>query len=186
VSDTAYTDPTLYERTMLPEDYWRDTLDLMINKYHLRTAFDFGCGLGVDVWGMLQAGLDVYGVDGKEELRDHVLFESERYMVRDLTDIVTLKADLVWCREVAEHIESCWAGRLVRNITRSAERAIYFTAAPPGQVGHQHINLRPRGYWQGLFRAAGWKVDRKLTDFNRRNNPNEDDRKNGMVLCPVK
>lgn len=181
--NTIYEDPALYERRWLPDTFWTDTLDAMVDKYEVERAMDFGCGLGVDTCMLLKAELDTYGVDGTEALREHVLFPQERYIVRDLTDLVEMPADLVWCREVAEHLEQCYASRLVSNITKSASKVVYFTAAPPGQIGHQHINLQPRSFWQRLFRAQGWGVDRELTQLNR-SNPNQDDCKNGMVLCP--
>jgi SAM-dependent methyltransferase len=182
--ETIYTDPELYERQRLPDNYYMRTLNEIIVKYDVKTALDLGCGLGVDVAMMLEADLDVYGVDGAELLREAVLFPPERYIVRDLTHNLSLSADLIWCREVAEHIEPRHASTLVTNITNSAAKVIYFTAAHPGQVGHRHVNLRPRKYWTRRFNNRGWRVDTELTELNREH-PNEDDRLNGMVLCPV-
>jgi 2-polyprenyl-3-methyl-5-hydroxy-6-metoxy-1,4-benzoquinol methylase len=178
----AYSDPSLYERRELPEEFWNLTLEAIIDAFGILTAADFGCGLGVDVQMMIESGLDVYGVDGTEELRESVLFAPERYIVRDLTLPIKLPVDLVWCREVAEHIPEEYAERLVDNVSTNAKQAIYFTAAPPGQVGYQHVNLKPQSYWLTMFFARGWKLAKAITQFNAKENPHPDDRENGVVL----
>jgi trans-aconitate methyltransferase len=176
-----YEDPTLYERQALPEEFYTATLEAIIDKYKVKTAIDYGCGLGVDVAMMLDAGLDVVGLDGSEEMREHVLFDSSRYRVGDLTEILEGEADLIWCREVAEHLPPEHAERLVENIACNC-RVAYFTAAPPGQVGHQHVNPQPRQFWIDLFWAHGFDLDEDLTALNAKH-PNPDDRMNGMVLA---
>jgi len=177
-----YEDPNLYERQTLPKKFYTRTLDAIIEKYRVRSAVDFGCGLGVDVAMLLDAGLDVFGIDGSEKMREHVLFPKERYRVADLTQHVVMVADLVWCREVAEHLPPDYAGALVANIIGNG-RVAYFTAAPPGQPGYRHVNPQERGYWLDLFSRYGWKLDAELTVLNGEH-PNEDDARNGMVLCP--
>ncbi len=179
---TIYEDPSLYERQVLPRKFWTGTLDAIIDVFGVKTAMDYGCGLGVDVVMMWSKGLEVYGVDGSERLRKHVLFPAERYLVHDLTQKTHLAADLIWCREVAEHLPEELAGALVKNIASNALKVIYFTAAHPGQIGHQHINLQPISYWMGLFEEQGWVLAETLTAYNAKMNPHPDDRDNGIVL----
>lgn len=178
---TIYEDPTLFERQSVPDEPWTQTLEAIKDKYAVKTAFDFGCGLGVDVVLMLRAGIDARGVDGSKALRRHVLFPRDRYIVGDLTTRLHFPADLIWCREVAEHLAAEHAGALVANIVRNALRVVYFTAAPPGQIGYQHINPQPLDYWLALFAERGLEVDTELTALNKQN-PVEDDRVNGVVL----
>jgi SAM-dependent methyltransferase len=176
-----YTEPRLYERQSLPETFWTVVLEAISEKYRVKTAVDFGCGLGVDVAMMLDAGLDAHGLDGSEQMREHIFFDPDRYVVADLTEIVDQEADLVWCREVAEHLAPKYSRRLVENIASNA-RVVYFTAAPPGQVGYQHVNLRPKDYWIRAFEEQGFDLDEELTALNAEN-PNPDDRTNGMVFA---
>lgn len=176
-----YTDPGRYERQRVPEDPYTQTLDAIVDKYGVTTALDLGCGLGVDVAIMEGAGLNVRGLDGSEQIRPHLLFDADRYMVADLSrDLSLHPVDLVWCREVAEHLPFGSAQVLIRNIVRNC-RVCYFTAAPPGQIGDGHINGQYPAFWKALFRKHGFHVDQILTALNRQH-PNEDDRRNGMVV----
>lgn len=178
---TIYDDPSRYARQEIPADPYTATLEAIAAKYGVSTAADFGCGLGVDTALMLDMGLDAWGYDGSESLREHVLFDPARYRTIDLREeIKGLGVDLIWCREVAEHIPAEFSDRLVENIVRNC-RVCYFTAAPPGQVGSGHINCQPRALWEDRFRARGFTVDNELTDLNQAN-PDQDDRINGMVL----
>jgi len=176
-----YQGPERYERQSLPSDPWTVTLDAIIDAYGVRTACDLGCGLGCDVAMMQAAGLDVFGLDGSEALREHLLYDGP-YLVADLREPLELfsPVDLIWCREVAEHLPRQFSERLVANIVANC-RVCYFTAAPPGQVGSGHINCRPRQFWVELFDLYGFTVDEELTAINAEN-PNQDDRINGMVL----
>lgn len=175
-----YEGPERYERQeLLPEPYTA-TLDAIVAKYDVETAADFGCGLGCDVAMMMECGLRVYGLDGSEALREHLLFDGD-YRVADLREPLELQSvDMVWCREVAEHLPRLYAETLVLNIVRHC-RVCYFTAAHPDQIGSGHINCQPRAFWVDLFRARGFTVDEELTALNAKH-PNADDRANGMVL----
>lgn len=176
-----YDGPERYARQAIPPDPYTGTLDAIVAKYQVRTAIDFGCGLGVDTALMLDAGLDARGLDGSEALRPHLLFDPARYIVADLRHhLHGLKVDLAWCREVAEHIPGEYSETLVSNLVRNC-RVCYFTAAPPGQVGSGHINCQPLAYWRNLFSTHGFEVDEELTALNQAN-PDQDDRINGMVL----
>lgn len=176
-----YQGPERYERQSLPADPWTGTLDAIVDAYDVETACDLGCGLGCDVAMMRDAGLEVFGLDGSEALRPHLLYDGE-YRVADLREPLELNppVDLIWCREVAEHLPGEFSERLVANIVANC-RVCYFTAAPPGQIGSGHINCQPREFWIALFERFGFHVDEALTELNAEN-PNEDDRLNGMVL----
>src|SRR5208337_2324554 len=74
--------------------------------------------------------------------------------------------ELVICTEVAEHIPAEHADVLVRKLCKACAvgGAIVFTAAPPGQGGHDHINEQPFSYWEDKFGAEGFAVDREKTE----------------------
>jgi SAM-dependent methyltransferase len=67
-------------------------------------------------------------------------------------------ADLCLCLEVAEHIPRKFEGHLVSLLSRVAP-VLIFTAAPPGQGGHLHVNLRSQDHWKQLFLAQGMEHD---------------------------
>lgn len=64
---------------------------------------------------------------------------------------------------MAEHLYAKHADKLVETLTRSARHAIYFTAAPPGQGGLDHVNEQPHEYWIEKFNVHGWMLDAKKT-----------------------
>ena len=63
--------------------------------------------------------------------------------------------DLAYCFEVAEHVPEPMGRDLVKFIASLAPLVV-FTAAPPGQKGHGHINLQPKEYWIGQFASHGF------------------------------
>jgi hypothetical protein len=64
--------------------------------------------------------------------------------------------------EVAGHLPKKKSQVFVRNLTQSAKRYIFFTAAHPGQWGDGHINCQSREYWIEIFRRQGWKYNENL------------------------
>jgi hypothetical protein len=74
----------------------------------------------------------------------------------DLVDAeeIPSTSDVCVCLEVAEHLPASAAPKLARILSRVAP-VLIFTAAPPGQGGHFHINEQPRQYWVKLFQEAG-------------------------------
>lgn len=65
---------------------------------------------------------------------------------------------LVICTEVAEHLAPEHADHLVKLLC-SAMCPIVFTAAPPGQGGHHHVNCQESGYWVDKFNNHGAILD---------------------------
>ena len=41
---------------------------------------------------------------------------------------------------------------------------VVFTAAPPGQDGHHHVNCQPQSYWLSKFLARGYHFNLDATD----------------------
>jgi SAM-dependent methyltransferase len=70
--------------------------------------------------------------------------------------------DLVYCFEVAEHLEPRLGERLVAFLA-SAAPIVIFTAAPPGQGGTGHVNEQPRDYWISRFEHHGMRYGRDET-----------------------
>ena len=119
--------------------------------------------------------LEAFGEGGKEiagiELSPAALEVLDPH-IRDavqIGDFAELRGtyDLVCCVEVAEHIPPERSLDLVATITGAARKWIYFTAAPPGQGGHGHINCRPHEEWIAELSAQGWVVDQERTDALR-------------------
>lgn len=150
-------------------------------RFETVTALDVGCGPGMLVAGLRDAGWNAHGFDGSshaltyalrhvpgayghiaqcniEDFNPGMAFSTAGLGVEEF-DEWEAHADVVVCTEVAEHLEEALAPELVRKLTQSAFEAIVFTAAPPGQGGHHHVNCRPQDYWLELFADWGWILD---------------------------
>jgi 2-polyprenyl-3-methyl-5-hydroxy-6-metoxy-1,4-benzoquinol methylase len=55
--------------------------------------------------------------------------------------------EVVLCLEVLEHIPEEAEDIVCETMARHTGRWLIATAAPPGQKGRQHVNLKPLPYW---------------------------------------
>lgn len=130
-------------------------------QYH--SWLDVGCGPGMLVREMRDRGYAAHGIDGSASALN-VIPELDGWLwCFDLREPVQLHSlyDVVVCSDVAEHVGA--AHTLVASCVRHAKKAIIFGAAPPGQDGHGHIDLRPKEEWHAMFAALGWLVDADTT-----------------------
>lgn len=158
-----------------------------------KEVLDVGCGPALLIDHLAQLGWDATGFDGSphaekmaEKLRAaRTQAESAigRMFVADVLDapdawqfeapdrfdppghvVTRCHRSIVICTEVAEHLPADQAPTLVRYLTSHALDYVIFTAAPPGQGGHDHVNEQPPEYWRDLFAAEGWIPDNRSTD----------------------
>ena len=123
-----------------------------------KSALDVGCGTGTWLRAILNRGTtDIFGVDGVEIPAEKLLFDPKCFRVCDLTSPIDLgrKFEVVFCLEVAEHLDAKFASVLVKTLTRHADKII-FSAACPGQGGQHHVNCQWPEYWQKLFNDEGF------------------------------
>jgi SAM-dependent methyltransferase len=143
-------------------DYQRLAASLM-RLAPFESVVDVGCANGFLLESFAEADRTISGI----ELSPAVV-ELLDPSIRDVVQIGDFSAldgmwDLVCCVEVAEHIPPERSLDLVETLTRAARGWIYFTAAPPGQGGHGHINCRPHAEWMAEFDERGWQVDEQRT-----------------------
>lgn len=122
-----------------------------------KVVVDVGCGSGGIGRALLACGVKV--VHGFDFSSDSVAVARTRLTSAQQLDVTKAEAipaqgDLCTCTEVAEHIPPQCSGRLAELLSKVAP-VIAFTAAPPGQGGHLHINLRPREDWIQMFQESG-------------------------------
>lgn len=134
-----------------------------------RNAFDVGCAEGITVQTMIDIGYDAWGVEGyARALRRSAC--PERIVIHDLTSAPFLSGrrfDLVWCCEVAEHIEPKYVGNLALTLAGNCGRFLAMTHALPGQDGFHHVNCQPPDYWVQTIEASGLLFDESLTNEMR-------------------
>src|SRR5580692_130392 len=133
-----------------------------------KRAFDVGAGPGQLIGRLRELGVDAWGLDGSKHALERADEDVRPYLRQeDITADhgVALVYELVLCTEVAEHIPAEYADVLVRRLCKACapDGAIVFTAAPPGQGGHDHINEQPFSYWEDKFGAQGFEVDKDKT-----------------------
>lgn len=179
-------------RHFLAREKWRGEYEVLaaalLRHLEFTSVLDVGCANGFLLGEFLRAGKRVAGIEVSAEVLE-ILPPELREVVR-VGDFTAARGrwDLVCCVEVAEHIRPRRSAELVAALTGVATRWIFFTAAPPKQHGHGHINCRPRSEWLAMFEALGWREVPETTraiaeDLSiLRDTPWL--RENGMALAP--
>lgn len=151
---------------------WADDFcGLIMRTFKPASIIDIGCGTADILAPFEKRGVDVLGIDGSRVCRRHSRIKQDNFLLFDLRKPYQAgrKFDLCLCMEVAEHIEDRYSDTLIRTVA-GLSGTIIFTAAPPGQAGPDHINLKPYGYWIEKFKRRGFALNEKLAG----------DLKNGM------
>jgi SAM-dependent methyltransferase len=133
-------------------------LPLLNSELAPASVLDVGCGRGawLAVWRAL--GVEqVLGVDGDYVDRNALLIPSQLFLPLDVKNGFDLgrRFDFVQCLEVAEHVPASCAQRFLDSLIRHGS-VIFFSAAPPGQGGHDHVNERSYEYWRQQFAQRGY------------------------------
>jgi SAM-dependent methyltransferase len=169
--------PVLAVRDLVYDDRFYDTadpepaalydriVDVLVELRSPRSVVDVGCGSGMMLARFSEHGVEVRGIEGsraairRSGFADRIVRANLERGVPDLG-----RFDLCLCIEVAEHLRPASAPGLVAGLARLSD-VVVFTAAPPGQRGIAHINLKPKPYWRELFARHGLEqgsVEREL------------------------
>jgi radical SAM protein with 4Fe4S-binding SPASM domain len=126
---------------------------IIVKLFHPSSILDVGCGQGLWLQVFMQGGIDVLGIDGPwaKPIVPHILADLEQPFTLDR------KFDMAMSLETAEHLSES-AGEQLVSILCNASNVIVFSAAPPGQVGENHINLQPLSYWKERFEKHGFEL----------------------------
>ena len=127
------------------------------------SAADVGCANGFLLEEFLDSGKQIAGIELSPEVHEVLRHDIRPFVAIGDFAQMTGSYDLVCCVEVAEHIEPSRSEDLVDTLAPLARRWLYFTAAPPGQSGHGHINCRPHEEWLAMFAERGWAEAPALT-----------------------
>jgi SAM-dependent methyltransferase len=136
----------------------REILPLILSLRCIRSVVDFGCGQGAWLREWKKLGVsDILGLDGDYVNKSTLLIEATEFQASNLGQKVDLKRqfDLVQSLEVAEHIPEEFSDVFVDNLARHGD-IVFFSAAPIGQGGHDHINEKPYEYWRDKFLKRGY------------------------------
>lgn len=122
------------------------------------SVLDVGCGQGAWLSVCARLGVpEVTGIDGDYVSRQQLLIPPERFVACDLAAGFRLAGhfDLVMSLEVAEHLPPERSAAFVEALVGHGEMVL-FSAAPPGQGGHNHVNERDYDDWRRLFARRGY------------------------------
>ncbi|MFA5894322.1 MAG: methyltransferase domain-containing protein [Candidatus Shapirobacteria bacterium] len=149
----------------LRDKNWVDKFALLIIKQiDPNSVIDFGCGTGDIIKPFEKHNIKILGIDGSKSNFKYRKINSKNFKIFDLRNVYhsTSKFDLCLCLEVAEHVEEKFSTNLIQSLTESSD-TIIFTAATPGQTGHDHVNLKSKKWWEQKFKNKGFHYDKKLT-----------------------
>lgn len=131
----------------------------------IRSAVDFGCGVGTWLAVLQEKGVkEIQGIDGPWLKQELLEIPKRNFRQADFEDGVELdrRYDLAISLEVVEHLEPEAAETFVASLVRASD-FILFSAAIPFQGGKKHVNEQWPDYWVALFARKGYVV----SDFIR-------------------
>lgn len=141
--------------------YYEPFARAVIGQFHPKTVADIGCGSGGISMAFKSLGCEVHAFDGSKDsvalLKDKGL-PSVRQFDFTKTSEIPVQVDLCLCLELAEHLPEKYAEHLCGLLAHVAP-VLVFTAAPPSQGGHLHINLKEPSYWIELMGRKGLQYD---------------------------
>lgn len=164
------------------EKYIKTSTEILINLLKPKSIIDFGCGIGYTLETAFNMGIrDLVGIEISLIAKKYTNEKIKNLIINaDCSEILeTKKYDLVICTEVFEHIEPKNSENLLKNITNSLNKdgTIIFSAAPIGQNGSGHINLKSKEYFINFFKSYNIVEDKEilsiiLNSWNKINVPN--------------
>lgn len=149
-------------------DSWYPELwDWLSNRFSVKTMFDVGCGCGFAMKFFSENKIVPHGIDC-EQVLEHFILDKAYSSVHDLTTgPFYYAADLVWCCEVAEHIEEQFVDNIITTLAKSTQKVLALCAAPEGAGGYHHVLCRNPPYWINLLEKAGLSHRIDLTEEAR-------------------
>ena len=131
-----------------------------------RTLIDVGCGGGFLLAAVAERGVTCFGLEysqaGIELCRSAGLDVRQFDLEHDT--FADGPFDVAVSMEVAEHLPASVADRFV-DLLAGVAPIVVFTAARPGQVGTDHVNEQPPGYWIARFAARGFAPNEAVAAF---------------------
>ena len=144
----------------------KPVVESLIDLYKPSSVIDFGCGDGLYLGEFIRRGIKVQGYDNSREALRRAKIKRlpiKKYNIVKDALIISQKADLAICFEVAEHLPESCSKKLVKTLTTCSD-SIVFTAAPPGQGGTNHINEKPCSFWIKIFNLSKYYLDKSDTE----------------------
>jgi len=155
--------PAIYDAAWFASQKWQHPwcerlMGWLVGVYWpFASSLDLGAGDGYYSHALNKMGVDAYALELSDMGLAHLPGRDTQAIIHDLRKPLDLLRDyeLVLCIEVAEHLPASAADVLCTTIARHTGRLLVFTAAPPGQEGHGHVNCQPPEYWRRRLAGEG-------------------------------
>lgn len=147
------------------ENTWEPELwGWLVHTYNVRTVLDVGCGQGRALQWFQNYHCEALGIEGLWYNAAKAPFPTIEH---DFTKsaLYVPNVDLVWCCEVAEHIEERYVWNFLSTICVGKHVAI--THGVPGQQGYHHVNNQPQEYWVERVGLLGYTMNDEATEKAR-------------------
>ena len=166
---------------------WLPSLwEKLIKEYDVKSVLDVGSGIGYSAKWFADRGLQSTAIEGlpynvKNAVHPTVLHDLSRSAYTEG------EYDMVWCCEVAEHVDENAIEYFLDTVTNC--KLLALTAAPPGDGGHHHVNCKPVEYWIDKVQSRGMRIDVQKTNecraISEAIGPRVDSHfmRNGMIFC---
>jgi len=134
-----------------------------------QSIIDLGCGVGSYLEGAFKAGCeDIKGIEiSYDDVQKYIVNSIFPYIsYGDITENILIKEkfDCVLSIEVAEHIDPQKTDNFIKSLINCSKKHIILTAAPPGQRGTGHINLREKSFWIKAIEEKGAVYNEELVE----------------------
>jgi methyltransferase family protein len=130
-----------------------ELLSFLFSLYKPQSVIDIGCGRGAWLKAAKNLGAaDIHGVDGPWLKQEDMLDDQIKFIDANMESTIPLsrRYDLAISLEVAEHLSSSAAPKIVSTLCDASD-LVLFGAAVPCQGGENHINEQRQSYWVKLF-----------------------------------
>ena len=141
-----------------PLTFYPKLFTWIVKTFSVRSVLDVGCAEGHSAEYFKSLGCDVLGVEGSPmAIRDSKIPENITQHDFCTGAHKTKKTyEMVWSCEFVEHVEEKYMQNFLESF-KSAEKYIFMTHATPGQVGHHHVNCKPKEYWIKVVSNLGFR-----------------------------
>jgi hypothetical protein len=160
----------------------QSTIEYLIKKYNIKTAYDLGCGPGGMVKMMLDKGVNCIGIDGDLSIKydfPHIIHDF-------ITSPLTIeRRDFCWSVEFLEHVSEQYMDNYF-SVFNSCR--VIMTTASQQFSGHHHVNVRLMTYWVSQFENRGFALNESDTLYIRNKTSMKRDfiKTTGMVFNNLK
>lgn len=138
------------------QQFFGQVADAIVATFEPATVYDAGCAIGLLVRALVERGVDARGGDISEfAVSGAPAGLRERLEIKDLTEPLDGRFDLVTCIEVLEHMSPADAQVAIGNLCAASD-VVLLSSTPEDFREATHVNVRPPASWAADFARHGF------------------------------